>query len=80
MKKIEIDPKEIMFPAPIEAWVVSYHCLQAYAPDALATMFPAPLEAWVVSYLWNDNSVIASDRVFPAPLEGWVGSYSRNGL
>lgn len=24
MKKIEIDPKEIMFPSPREAWVISY--------------------------------------------------------
>ena len=37
-----------MFPAPLEAWVVSYETKPAETKPA--ETFPSPLEAWVVSY------------------------------
>lgn len=68
------------FPAPLEVWVGSYKKSMIGKAQIGTAQFPAPLEAWVGSYLWNDNSVIASDRVFPAPLEGWWVPTFNNGI
>ena len=55
MKKIEIDPKEIMFPSPREAWVISYD-KSGKEGELIWQTFPAPREVWVVSYSedWNE--------------------------
>ena len=37
-----------LFPAPREAWVVSY--LKTNVLNRIKEMFPSPLEVWVVSY------------------------------
>ena len=39
---------DFLFPAPLEAWGVSYGRMTAQAE--IKDVFPAPLEAWVVSY------------------------------
>ena len=65
----------LVFPAPLEGWVVSYICDHKGNVYKIIP-FPAPLEGWVGSYKdVAEWSVLA--RVFPAPLEGWVVSYSQ---
>ena len=72
MKKIEIDPKEIMFPAPLEVWVGSYElCRYKKAP---IKVFPAPLEVWMVSY-GADADGCYGTQWFPASLKVWGVSY-----
>ena len=63
----------LVFPAPLEGWVVSYICDHKGNVYKIIP-FPAPLEGWVGSSKdVAEWSVLA--RVFPAPLEGWVVSY-----
>ena len=67
------DGDDPMFPAPLEAWVVSYtgHMISYYGIKA----FPAPLEGWVVSYVSFGGLSWGWFGMFPSPLEAWVVSY-----
>ena len=48
-KMLQRDVKRILFPSPLEVWVVSYSVYAVLEESHIE--FPAPLEVWVVSYV-----------------------------
>ena len=64
-----------LFPAPIEAWVVSYKVLRKLKNEGY--YFPAPIKVWVGSYQSNEKWKIRQRTKFPTPLDAWVVSYRK---
>lgn len=67
----------IMFPAPLDVWVVFYNMNIVTLVGRLT--FPSPIEGWVGSYYENIRDCRTNGSKFPSTLEVWVGSYIYDG-
>ena len=69
----EVLVNKVKFPAPREAWGVSFELIQIV--PFKANGFPAPREASVVSYRKFSVSMVNAPK-FPAPPKAWGVSYA----
>ena len=66
-----------LFPAPLEAWVVSYETKPAETKPA--ETFPSPLEVWVGSYQYasRKEQTMTNKSFRPLSRVGWVPTQVR---